>query len=248
MPRAAVSQGLAAILGLRQLILDGELRAGDHLSEVRLAARLNVSRTPLRLALAQLEHEGLLEQAPAGGFLVRSFGVRQVADAVHLRSVLEGSAARLAAERNNGPRSLGDLIACLAKLDHVLGESRPAGRDSFDLYVELNGAFHNELFVIADSDPLRDAYQRVLALPFASPNAFLPKQTEGDAFDDTFAVAQTQHHAILDAIERGDGPRAEQAAREHAQFAETNFEAIIATGCGLDGLPGSGLISADTPG
>ena len=49
MTRAGVSQGLAAILGLRQLILDGELRAGDRLSEVRLAARLEVSRTPLRL-------------------------------------------------------------------------------------------------------------------------------------------------------------------------------------------------------
>ena len=129
MAAPAVSQGLAAILGLRQLIMDGELRAGDRLSEVRLAARLEVSRTPLRLALAQLEHEGLLEPVPGGGFVVRSFSGRQVVDAIELRGLLEGQAARLAAVRNNGPRALGELVACVAKLDRIVGgNGGPPGR------------------------------------------------------------------------------------------------------------------------
>ncbi len=113
---------------MRQLILDGELRAGDRLSEVRLAARLEVSRTPLRLALAQLEHEGLLEPVAGGGFVVRSFSGRQVVDAIDLRGVLEGSAARLAAERNSGPRALGELIACVAKLDRIARRRSPPRR------------------------------------------------------------------------------------------------------------------------
>ena len=243
MTEAAVSQGLAAILGLRQLIMDGELRAGDRLSEVRLAARLEVSRTPLRLALAQLEHEGLLEPVPGGGFVVRSFSGRQVVDAIELRGLLEGQAARLAAVRNSGPRALGDLIACVAKLDRIVsGDGGPPTGDEFELYVELNEAFHNELFVLADSDVVRGAYERVLALPFAQPSFFLPAQADTSQFEPTLAAGNAQHHEILDAIERGDGDEAERLARDHAQLAVKNLESVLQTG-GLEKLPGSSLIS-----
>jgi GntR family transcriptional regulator, vanillate catabolism transcriptional regulator len=245
MARASVSQGLAAILGLRQLILDGELRAGDRLSEVRLAARLEVSRTPLRLALAQLEHEGLLEPVAGGGFVVRSFSQQQVADAIGLRGVLEGAAARLAAERNSGPRALGELIACVAKLDRIAGDEHPATADDFELYVELNEAFHQQLFVLAGSDVLRDAYERVLALPFASPSAFLLVQAEGESFDPTLNIGHAQHHQILDAIEHGDGRLAEQLSREHAHLAQYNFEAALHHGAELANLPGGSLINVD---
>jgi GntR family transcriptional regulator of vanillate catabolism len=243
MTEAAVSQGLSAILGLRQLIMDGELRAGDRLSEVRLAARLEVSRTPLRLALAQLEHEGLLEPVPGGGFVVRSFSGRQVVDAIELRGLLEGQAARLAALRNNGPRALGDLVACVAKLDRIVGVegSTPTG-DEFELYVELNEAFHTELFVLADSDVLRGAYERVLALPFAQPSFFLPAQADTSQFEPTLTAGNAQHHEILNAIERGDADEAERLARAHAGLTVKNLENVLETG-GLEKLPGSSLIS-----
>jgi GntR family transcriptional regulator of vanillate catabolism len=243
MTEAAVSQGLAAILGLRQLIMEGELRAGDRLSEVRLAARLEVSRTPLRLALAQLEHEGLLEPVPGGGFVVRSFSGRQVLDAIELRGLLEGQAARLAALRNNGARALGDLVACVAKLDRIVGVDGggPTGEE-FELYLELNDAFHNELFVLAESDVLRGAYERVLALPFAQPSFFLPAQADTSQFDPTLAAGNAQHHEILNAIERGDADQAERLARGHAGLTVKNLEVVLETG-GLDKLPGSGLIS-----
>jgi GntR family transcriptional regulator of vanillate catabolism len=233
------------VLGLRQLIMDGELRAGDRLSEVRLAARLEVSRTPLRLALAQLEHEGLLEPVPGGGFIVRSFSGRQVVDAIDLRGVLEGAAARLAAERNNGPRALGDLVACVARLDRIVGggDNRTTGEE-FELYVELNSAFHNELFVLAGSDVLRDAYERVLALPFAQPSFFLEIQADKNLFEPTLFAGNAQHHQILDAIERGDGDEAERLARRHAHLAVENLEAVLQTG-DLDKLPGSSLINVD---
>jgi GntR family transcriptional regulator of vanillate catabolism len=246
MSEAAVSQGLAAILGLRQLIMDGELRAGDRLSEVRLAARLEVSRTPLRLALAQLEHEGLLEPVPGGGFVVRSFSGRQVLDAIELRGLLEGQAARLAALRNNGARALGNLVACVAKLDRIVGgaggDIGPPTGEEFELYLELNDAFHNELFVLADSDVLRGAYELVLALPFAQPSFFLPAQADTSQFDPTLAAGNAQHHEILNAIERGDADEAERLARGHAGLTVRNLESVLETG-GLEKLPGSGLIT-----
>jgi GntR family transcriptional regulator of vanillate catabolism len=244
MSQAPVSQGLAAVLGLRQLIMDGELRAGDRLSEVRLAARLEVSRTPLRLALAQLEHEGLLEPVPGGGFVVRSFSGRQVVDAIELRGVLEGAAARLAAQRNNGPRALGELVACVAKLDRIVGNDVAPTGEEFELYVELNEAFHNEMFVLAGSDVLRDAYERVLALPFAQPSFFLEVQADKNLFEPTLYAGNAQHHEILDAIERGDGDEAERLARRHAHLAVENLESVLESG-GLDKLPGSSLINVD---
>lgn len=243
MPRAAVSQGLTAILGLRQLILDGELKAGDRLSEVRLAGRLDVSRTPLRLALAQLEHEGLLEPVAGGGFVVRSFSRRQVYDAIDLRGLLEGSAARLAAERNSGPRALGELIACVAKLDRIASGGEPTG-DDFELYVELNDAFHRELFELAGSDVLRDAYQHVLALPFAQPSAFLLIQAQGPSAGPALTVGQQQHHEILAAIEAGDGETAELLSRRHARLAHENMDTAVADG-GLEKVPGSSLINVE---
>src|SRR5919109_1307556 len=92
----AASQTLRAALTLRELILDGELPPGVRVAEIPLSVRIGVSRTPLRLALARLEHEGLLTALSAGGFIVRQFTREEIADAIELRGVLEGTAARLA--------------------------------------------------------------------------------------------------------------------------------------------------------
>jgi GntR family transcriptional regulator of vanillate catabolism len=238
---AAISQGLAATLGLRQLILDGELRAGDRLSELRLAARLGVSRTPLRLALAQLEHEGLLEPLTGGGFALRSFTGQQVADAIDLRGVLEGSAARLAAERVRGYRELGGLVACVAQLDRIIDPRRGVVED-FELYVELNERFHTELIALSRSDALRAAYEHALALPFASPSAFVMIQAEWPDSYPTLLEAQGQHHGLLDAIERGAGDVAEQVAREHARLARSSLDVALNSDDALQKLPGGSLI------
>ena len=71
--------------------------------ELRLVERLGVSRTPLRLALAALEHEGLLRGRGSRGYVVREFTAADISDAIELRGVLEGTAARFAAERGPTP-------------------------------------------------------------------------------------------------------------------------------------------------
>src|SRR5919106_389653 len=90
------SQTTKATLGIRELVLDGELAPGERVPEVGLSERLGISRTPLRIALTTLAHEGLLEPLSGGGFIVRSFTRTDIADAIELRGVLEGTAARLA--------------------------------------------------------------------------------------------------------------------------------------------------------
>jgi GntR family transcriptional regulator of vanillate catabolism len=69
-------QQLLAVLKLRELILSGEFSPGERVSELAVVDKLGISRTPVRLALTILEHEGFLKSYPGGGYSVREFSVR----------------------------------------------------------------------------------------------------------------------------------------------------------------------------
>ena len=93
------TQAGRAVLMLRELVLKGQFLPGEHISEPQLVARLGVSRTPVREALSRLAHEGLLYTTGTGRYRVSEFTMNDVRDAIELRGVMEGTAARLAAER-----------------------------------------------------------------------------------------------------------------------------------------------------
>src|SRR5271155_1893119 len=95
----ASSQTARAVLSLREMLVQGHFRPGERIREVPLAAELKVSRIPLHLALERLAHEGFLEIRPTRGFVVQRFSTQDIHDAIELRGLLEGAAARLAAER-----------------------------------------------------------------------------------------------------------------------------------------------------
>jgi GntR family transcriptional regulator, vanillate catabolism transcriptional regulator len=237
-------QTLRATLRLRELILEGALRGGERLSEVPLAAELGVSRTPLRLALARLEHEGLVEPAPGGGLAVCSFTRAEAADAIDLRGVLEGTAARLAAERLEDPNELEAIHGCVAQIDALVRPDRPA-IEAFERYVELNERFHTLLLGLARSRALDSAYAGVLALPFASPSAFVLLESELPESHRILYVAHTQHRAMLEAIELREGARAEALAREHARLARRHLEVVLRSERALERLPGAALIRSN---
>src|SRR2546423_7549514 len=90
------SQTTRALLRLRELILSGEFEAGERMSELPLVDRLGVSRTPLRLALAGLEHEGLLRSLTGGGYALREVTPADILHAVEVRGGLGGPAGRVA--------------------------------------------------------------------------------------------------------------------------------------------------------
>ena len=101
------SQRWRALLRLREMLFKGEFQRGERLTELALVARLGVSRTPIRFALERLAQEGLLEASRSGGYVVREFTVSAVWDAIEVRGVLEGTAARPAAERLGGRGGVG---------------------------------------------------------------------------------------------------------------------------------------------
>src|SRR6202142_2016804 len=107
----ASSQTARAVLSLREMLVQGRFRPGERIREVPLASGLKVSRLPLHLALERLAHEGVLEIRPTRGFVVQRFSTEDIYDAIELRGLLEGAAARLAAERFKHVTELATLQA-----------------------------------------------------------------------------------------------------------------------------------------
>src|SRR3989442_9957369 len=100
-PRTAdvASQTARALIRVREMLLKGEVARGERISELPLVARLCMSRTPIRLALERLAHIGLLEAAATGRFTVLELTLAEGRDAIEVRGVREGTAARQAAEQ-----------------------------------------------------------------------------------------------------------------------------------------------------
>lgn len=221
----AATHGRRAVIELREKIISGELQGGMRLFEVSLADTLQISRTPVREALSRLTEEGLLDRLPSGGFVVRRFGYSDVVDSIELRGVMEGMAARLAAERGAAPEALAEMATTVARLDACFGTE--IDEVDFDKYSDLNEIFHHQLAALAGSDVVRREVERASSLPFASPSAFLPDKADIAAFRRSLRSAQAQHHALVEAIGAREGTRAEWLAREHARTARRNLEYIF---------------------
>lgn len=219
------THGRRAVIELREKILSGELQGGVRLFEVSTAELLDISRTPVREALSRLTEEGLLERLPSGGFVVRRFGYSDVIDAIEMRGVMEGMAARLAAERGVKAEELQHINATVDALDRCFGER--VDDVDFDAYSELNETFHHQLAALCGSELVRREVERASSLPFASPSAFLPDRTDIAAFRRSLRGAQDQHRALVSAIAGREGTRAEAIAREHARTARRNLEYMI---------------------
>lgn len=238
---ASQTSAMRAVIDLRQEILSGELAGGTRLFEPPLAERLGISRTPVREALSRLAEEGLLDRAPSGGFAVRSFRFADVVDAIELRGVLEGTAARLAAERGAEPVVLTRIHKVLAELDEVVAAA-PEDID-IDAYTELNARFHDDLVRLAGSEMVLREVDRVNRLPFASPSAFLPTSAYSDHFRQSLRSNQETHRSIVNAIEGREGSRAEALTREHAREARANLEFALSERGGLiNQLPSLALV------
>jgi GntR family transcriptional regulator of vanillate catabolism len=233
-----MSQTDRVVLALRKMLLQGEFSAAERLTELGLAARLQASRTPVRQALSRLAHEGLLEELPRRGFRIRAFTVTDVWDAIELRGVLEGAAARLAAEKLSSPDELNGLRRALAAMDQLA----PATIPEFAAYLRLNDEFHREVWRLAGSPILLRALEGVAALPFAAPGALVFGHGESAVARHTAEVAQDQHRGMVEAIARHAGTRAEALAREHALIARRNLERALEDPSLRCHIPGAALV------
>src|SRR5205814_8203216 len=133
------------------------------------------------------------------GYVVREFTRADIDDAIELRGVLEGTAARFAAERGVSRRELKAMNDIVERTDEVV---HGADYASFEVYVELNERFHALIYEAARSPLLTRALEQIIALPFAGPSAFVLAEAELPESREVLVVAQSHHRALIDAIER----------------------------------------------
>lgn len=214
---------------LRDMVLSGELTAGERIVEIPFAERLGVSRTPLRLALMELEQEGLLERLPTRGYRVRAFTLDDIADAVDVRGVLEGMAARIVAERRLSAEALAPLTQAVSEGRHLLdiAEQMATPFDA-EAWRAVNARFHEALVASADNRALASALDHNNKIPLAAPGALsLPAARSG--LELAFVRrAQDDHEVLLTALSKGEGARAEAILREHAYRSRENKRVLIA--------------------
>ncbi|MDX1576781.1 MAG: GntR family transcriptional regulator [Kiloniellales bacterium] len=189
---------------VREAIQAGRYGPGERLRETEVADWLAVSRTPVREALRRLEAEGLLTFEPWRGVVVAELDRRQVTELYAMRTILEGAAARLAAQ-HVGEAEI-ELMAGL------LARAKTAGDDA-EALAAINRRFHQAIYTGAHNryllqslETLRNALALLRGTTFAVP---------GRA-----KAAHREHAAILAAIKARDADRAEQAARDHIRAAE----------------------------
>jgi GntR family transcriptional regulator of vanillate catabolism len=234
------SQNVRALLEMREMLMRGDFQPGEHIREIPIAERLSVSRTPARLALERLAHEGLLEARAKGGFVVREFTLQDIMDAIEIRGELEATAARLATERLQSDDELAPMRQCLTDVDLLLARTGPT-LESIALYTPINERFHVALLELAKSPILTRSMEQVLALPFAAPSAFTGSQAEARTWRETLTVAHWQHRGIVEAIASRNGARAGATAREHSYLARRSVEQALREKR-LGNIPGGSLV------
>lgn len=233
------SQTLRAILGLRGLIVDGELPPGARVSEAIIVERLGVSRTPARVALLRMKEQGFLNESAGGAFSVAAFTQQELFDAIEIRGTLEGMAARYAAERGISAALGAKMQACVDALDEIVAEVSI----DIDAFVVENDRFHDCLIEASSSKMVRRSIERITALPFASPNAFVASsRSDNPHVHSILIVAQDQHRTILEAINRRQGARAQALAIEHS-FQATKYLRAALVNDARPSLPALKLIT-----
>jgi GntR family transcriptional regulator of vanillate catabolism len=236
--RDSASQVTRATLGLREMLLRGAFRPGQRIAEIPLSKKLGVSRTPLRLAFEKLEHEGLVRALSNSGFAAAEFTITDIWDAIETRGILEGAAARLAAERLKNPAQLEPL----RKINRAMEAISEINLESFTRYLDLNKSFHEAIADLANNSILRRAIQQIYAFPFASPGSRLVVHKTLQGSKELIPLLQEHHRALIDAIEHREGSRAESIAREHARMTRRNLEEAPTDSKHLDTIPGGYLI------
>jgi GntR family transcriptional regulator, vanillate catabolism transcriptional regulator len=210
------------VVRIREMILHGELRPGERVREVELAARLGVSRTPVREALPILAQEGVLTQLDTRGFVVRAFTPQEIMDAIEVRGALESLAARMLAEQGPPRRLIHSLHECLREGDEIFAKGHLALADEAR-YGDMNKQFHSLIVQGAGSKVVSEAIGRNDRIPFAAAHAIAFDKIDLPRMYDHLLYSHRQHHAIVQALENGESARVGALMVEHAHGAKTSI-------------------------
>jgi len=198
---------------LRRKIMSGELEPGFQIKEEHLAADMDVSRTPVRVAIQRLIADGLLIQGEKRGAFVAAWTDRDIAEVFEIRIMLESAACGLAAV-NSTPAQVTFLRTLT---DEMTALSAQMGQTAAADLQRVNNRIHVALLEASNSPRLRHAASQFVDVPIIIGAFYLYQKPD--------VRRSAQHHEdIMHAIERRDRLLAEELMRVHLRSAYRTFE------------------------
>ena len=189
--------------GIRHAIFDGSFEMGEHLNEVDIAERLEVSRGPVREALVQLRQEGIVTMKWHRGAHIVQFTAKDVRELASLRTVLEVFAIREAA--------VSATQADLDQMNQVLtAMSRALNDESDHAMIQLDLQFHDCLYRAARHDRLWNAWSSIRSQVMLS--LLVKRDTFNEYYRDKVIA---EHQDLLRVVAARDPEACERAIRDH---------------------------------
>jgi GntR family transcriptional regulator, gluconate operon transcriptional repressor len=199
---------------IREQILDGGFKQGEHLVEAKIAEQLNISRGPVREAFKLLRAEGLLKEEPRRGTFVVSLTAHDVREIYGLRAALEGRAGRMIA-RSKDPTVLARLRALADEIDRAVAAGDAVATSRADL------AFHEGLCELCGNSRIHEVFMR-----------YVPTLRGLLRLDEhvlrSLDEISRQHRPLVEAIEAGDEESAARLLNEHAEHAGGLIAGVMA--------------------
>jgi DNA-binding GntR family transcriptional regulator len=218
-PQGAASDSTAerVFVALRTAIVEGRIPPGGKLSEPGLATEYAVSRAPLREALGRLEALGLVERRPRVGARVVQLTGAGLLELYQIREALEGTAARLAAERMSD--------AAIAELKTLMERHRrEVAREQWQAYFQQEGDLDFHYRIVVGSGNAR--LVRILCDDLY--HLMRMYRCQFGMKSDRARGALTEHGRIVDAIAERDGELAEWLMRRHVVASRRSVERRLA--------------------
>lgn len=198
---------------LKQRVVGGIYAPGEQLKEEHLARELQISRTPIRVALKRLVDDRLATAAPGRGVRVAEWTDFDIEETFDLRGLLEAHAAELAARRGGAP--LADRLDALnEQMDRAITQG---GLELPERLQEINAHFHRAILEASGSPRLRAILGSLIDMPIVLRSHFISTLQD--------KVRSVQHHRDLAAAVRaGDGELARQVMQLHLRVAAHRFK------------------------
>ncbi|TXH49528.1 MAG: GntR family transcriptional regulator [Burkholderiaceae bacterium] len=197
---------------LKQRLIGGGYAPGAQLKEEHLARELDISRTPVRVALKRLVQDGLATAEAGRGVRVAEWTESDIQETYHLRSLLEGHAAELATQRG-GPA----LAARLQQLNEQMEAAIAKGGSGMAARMqEINSAFHRAILEASGSPRLRTLLATLIDMPVVTRSFFISTPQD-------MAQSLQHHRDLAAAVAVGDEELARSVMQLHLRVASHRF-------------------------
>ncbi|MGW8312423.1 MAG: GntR family transcriptional regulator [Desulfuromonadales bacterium] len=187
---------------IRDAILKGNMKPGERVSEPELAERFGISRTPIREAFRQLESEGYLQVIPRKGAVVASLSERDVEEFYAIKIILEGFAARMAAE-NLTAKDIERLESINQRLQQIAAEG------DVKTFFRVHNEFHEVFIKAAGNEKL---YEMITQLVMRFKRLRLASLSQPGRME----ISVEEHRNMIQAFKNHDGDRADSLVRHTA--------------------------------